>query len=235
MNSENNTNWGSRPVKTQNIDTAGEKTPRRVLSPQEIEERKRRAEERRQRAEEEKREKRETRIVCLAFGSVIYLVVCLLIVGFVALLYFGGGGEEFNELNVVDGKGEVLHVQSDEEFIIGDVPYISATGLGTLYDFTLAGDKKQVTLHFHNIDQSVSLYKDSSAVVINGVRVRLNAPIIFTDDYYIPLELIKNYFLGAIIEYDSEEGVAKLSRQAGDDSFSLRIRAPGETVLPDIE
>lgn len=225
MSAENNTNWGNPPVKTQNIDGTRQKRP--PLSAEEIE-RRRLAKEK---AEERKREKRETFFVRAVFAFGVYLLCCLLITAFVASLYLTGGGEEYNALDIVDSKGEVLYTQEDEAFIIGNTPYISAEGLATLYDFTLAGDKQQVTIHFHNIGQSLSLYKDSSAVMMNGEQVRLNAPILFTNDYLIPLELIKNYFSGAMIKYDSEKGRATLSR-VDKDSFSLSIHQPEETPIP---
>lgn len=232
---ENNTNRGLGSVKTHNIGTNGESLPRRPLTASEIEAKKRLAEERRRKSDEQRKSKRETRVVCLLFGACVYLAVCILIAVYVVVLYFGGGEEEYTELEIIDADGEVAYTQSDDAFLINDVPYVSATALGKLYDFTLAGDKSQVTLHFHNIGQSLSLYKDSSVVVVNGERTRLNAPIIFRDDYYIPLELIKNYFLGAIIEYDGEDGKVMLSRQAGEDGFSLRLHAPEMTALPEIE
>lgn len=185
--------------------------------------------ERRIKAAERKRERRQTFFVRFLFGTAVYLLCCLLIVGIVAALYLGGDKGSSLSLSVVDGKGEELCRISGDSFIIDGTPYVSATGLACLYDFTLAGDKNQVTLHFHNVDQSISLYKDSSLVLINGSLVRIGAPIVFKNDYYIPLELIKNYFVGAIISYDGAKGIAKLSA-AGDVSFSLTVHAPTETV-----
>ncbi|MBR6594131.1 MAG: hypothetical protein IKK83_02985 [Clostridia bacterium] len=228
MNSENNTNRGSRPVNTQNIGIHNAQNPqnpplrRRKLTEEEIAERKIKEAERR-------RERRQTFFVRFVFGAAVYLVCCLLIVGIVAALYLSSGGESTPALSIVNGQDKELYRIPADSFIMDGTPYISATGLAYLYDFTLAGDKNQVTLHFHNIDQSISLYKDSSSVLINGSFVRIGAPIIFKNDYYIPMELIKNYFVGAIISYDSKKGVAKLS-VAGDVGFTLTVHAPTETV-----
>lgn len=224
MSSENNTNWGSRPNTTQNIvANGGKKRPVR-LPPEEIARRKRLA-------EEAKRQRKETFFARLIFGTAIYMVCCLLIVAFVAALYLPDAKAEGIALTIHSPEGAVLYNQSEGRSYINGTRYVSAAGLSKLYDFTLAGDKNQVTLHFHNIGQSLSLYKDSSAVVINGSTVRLSAPIIFTDDYYIPLELIRYYFYGVIIKYDSAKDVTVLSRQAGDDSFTLNLHAP-EITLP---
>ncbi|MBQ3195554.1 MAG: hypothetical protein IJB65_03710 [Clostridia bacterium] len=223
MGSQNNINRGYSPKKTHNIAHAG--APKRVrrLTPEEIEER-------RLKAAEQRREKRETFFVRFIFGVAVYMLCCLIIFGFAASVYLRTTDIELAELNIVDAKGKILYTAEDEAFIINNVPYVSATGLAVLYDFTLAGDKTRVSMHFHNVDESISFTKDSTGVYINGQPVRLTAPIIFTDDYYIPLELIRNYFLGVTIIYDSEKGLATLS--ADKEAFSLKLHSPVETELP---
>ncbi len=223
MGAENNTNRGYAPKNTHNIAHTGAPKRVRKLTPEEIEERRLKAEERR-------RERRATFIARFIFGSIVYLLCCLVIFGFTLSVYFWNTESELAELNVLDSKGNVIYEAKDEEFIINNVPYISATGLAALYDFTLAGDKTRVSMHFHNVDESLSFTKDSTGVYINGQPVRLTAPIIFKDDYYIPLELIRNYFLGVTIIYDSEEGVATLS--ADREAFSLKLHSPAETETP---
>ena len=223
MGSENNINRGKAPQSTHNVAHSG--APKRVrrLTPEEIEERKLKLAER-------KRERRATLVARLIFGGVVYLVCCIVIAGVALSAYFWSSESELAELNIVDAKGNVLYEAKDEAFIINNVPYVSATGLAKIYDFTLAGDKTRVSMHFHNVDESISFTKDSTGVYINGQPVRLTSPIIFTDDYYIPLELIRNYFLGATIRYDKEEGVATLS--ANKEAFTLKLHPSVETPTP---
>lgn len=224
MGAENNTNRGFYPEKTHNIAPSGAPKKVRKLTPEEIEERKLQAAERR-------RQKRETFFARLIFGTIIYVLCALIIFGFVATMYFWSESPEILTLEVLDSKGNVIESLEGEEFVFDNVPYVSATVLSKLYDFTLAGDTNRVSLHFHNAEESVSLTKDSTLVEINGCRVRLSEPIIFTDDYYIPLELIRNYFNGVTIVYDSEEETARLSVDE-DLTVFLKLHLPEGTEPP---
>lgn len=223
MNAENHTNWVNNADKAHNVAKKAPSGPqKRPVSPQ--------AAERMRRAAERRRRKRETFLIRLAFCAAIYLTVCLLIAGFVVSLYRGSTvSDDAARISVRDSEGNELCRLSAEESNVNGVEYISASALSKLYKFTLAGDKNEVTLHFHNINQSVSLHKDSAAVEISGESVRLGAKIIFTDDYYIPLELIENYFNGAIIKRDDDKGVITLSQNA-EATFYLRLQLPQETV-----
>lgn len=223
MGSENNTNWVNNADKAHNV---AKKAPsgaqKRPLSPQERE--------RLHRAEERRRRKRETFLVRFAFCAAVYLMVCLIITGFVVSLYRSSTvSDDAARIVVADGNGKKLYELSAAEANVNGVEYISASALSKLYDFTLAGDKNEVTLHFHNIGQSVSLHRDSAVLEMNGESIRLGAKIIFTGDYYIPLELIENYFNGAIIERDDDKGVITLS-QNSEAAFYLRLQLPQETV-----
>lgn len=224
MGTENNTNRGIAPKRTHNVAPSGASTRGRRLTPEEIEERKRKA-------AEARRERRSVFFARFVFGTIVYALCGLVIFGFVASLYLWTEESELLTLNVTDPKGEVLHTATGDGFIINNVPYVSATALAEIYDFTLAGDKNRVSLHFHNGEDSLSLVKDSSAVEVNGCKVRLSAPIVFTDDYYIPLELIRNYFNGVTIVYDSEEGEARLYKR-DDVAFSLKLHPCEVTETP---
>ncbi len=224
MGAENNTNRGTAPKRTHNIAPSATSTRGRRLTREEIEERK-------LKAAEERRERRSVFFARFIFGAIVYVLCSLIIFGFVASLYFWTEESELLTLNITDPKGKVLHTSTGDSFIINNVPYVSATGLSEIYDFTLAGDKTRVSLHFHNGEDSLSFTKDSSSVEVNGCKVRLSAPIVFTDDYYIPLELIRNYFNGVTIVYDSEEGEAQLYKR-NDVPFSLKLHPCVQTENP---
>lgn len=223
MSAENNTNWGKQPNKAQNIAKKSAKKPqKRPLTPEE--------EARRRRALAKRKQKRETFFARLILCAAIYAAFCLAITGFVITRYRGSDVSSYAaSLVVADKKGDALYKIPASQADIHGVEYISASALSSLYKFTLAGDKNEVTLHFHNIDQSISLFKDSAVVEMNGEKVRLGAKIIFTNDYYIPLELIENYFDGAIIERDTKKGVITLSQNEEVD-FTLRLHLPQLTT-----
>ncbi len=224
MSTENNINRGKAPEKTHNVAPKQAVKPKKVLTPEQIDARNKRIAE----AQRLRREKIETFFARFTLCIIIYVVICLLTGFFVYSLYNGGGAEQGYRLYIADSKGTPVKKISAAASNIDGVQYISATNLSLLYKFTLAGDKNQVTLYFHNIDQSISLYKNSAAVEINGSMVRLSSAIIFTDDYYIPVELIETYFYGAIIK--REKGITTLSRTGEDDGFTLRIHAPQPAV-----
>lgn len=223
MNAENNTNWGKQPKKAQNIAKKRAKKPqKRPLTPEE--------EAKRRRALERRRRKRETFFARLILCVAIYMAFFIAITGFVVTRYRGSKVSDYAAaLVVADNEGKALYKIPAAQADINGVEYISASALSTLYKFTLAGDKNEVTLHFHNIDQSISLFKNSAVVEINGENVRLGAKIIFTNDYFIPLELIENYFDGAIIERDTKKGVITLSQNEKVD-FTLRLHLPQLTT-----
>lgn len=220
MSAENSTNRGKGPVKPQNIPQKRPAPKRVPLTAEQIDARNKRIAEK----ERLRRERRETFFARLTLCLIIYVVLCLITTLFVYSLYTGGGADTGNRLYIADSEGKAIKKITAASSNIDGVQYISASDLALLYKFTLAGDKKQVTLYFHNIDQSISLYKDSSAVEMNGSTVRLGAKIVFTDDYYIPVELIETYFYGAIIKM--EDGTTTLSRRGEDDGFTLRVHAP---------
>lgn len=219
MEGQNNTNGVREPRNAQNIaENSKTAAPKRRLSPAE--------EERRRRAAEIRRNKRETFFARLLFGAAIYFAFFLAIAGFVFSLYRGSANSAGAMSLVVAGsEGEELCTVSAKKADVNGVEYISAEALSFIYDFTLAGDMNTVTMHFHNLGQSLTLFRDSAVVEMNGEKIRLGSKIIFTDDYYIPLELIENYFNGAIIERDSEEECVTLSRNT-EAQFYLRLQLP---------
>ena len=225
MSTENSTNRGKPPVKPHNIPQKRQNPPRRPLTEEQIDARNKRL----AKQERLRREKRETFFARLSLCLIIYVVFCILTGLFVYSLYTGGSAAEGDRMVIADSEGNSIKKITAARANIDGVQYVSASDLSLLYRFTLAGDKKQVTLYFHNIDQSISLYKDSAAVEINGSMIRLGANIVFTDDYYIPVELIETYFYGAIIE--RENGTTTLSRKGEDDGFTLRVHAP-EAPIP---
>ncbi len=224
MSTENNTNRGKAPEKTHNVAPKKVASAKKTLTPEQIDARNKRIAE----AQRLRRERLETFFARFSLGLVIYVAIFLITALFVFSLYNGGANEQGYRLYIADSKGNPVKKISAAASNIEGVQYISATDLALLYKFTIAGDKNHVTLYFHNIDQSISLYKDSSAVEINGSMVRLRSDIIFTDDYYIPVELIETYFYGAIIK--REKGITTLSRGGEDDGFTLRIHSPQPAV-----
>lgn len=250
MSAENNTNRGYRPQKTQNIapknrastrqgavrpqrdegrrPAAQTARPQNGTKPKPTQEQIDAARKRKAMQERLRRERRETFFARLTLCLIIYVVFCLLTALFVYSLYTGGSSAEENRLVIADSEGNAIEKISAAASNINGCQYVSASQLALLYKFTIAGDKEQVTLYFHNIGQSISLFKNSSAVEINGSTVRLGSSIIFTDDYYIPIELIEHYFFGAIIK--RENGVTTFCRGGENDGFTLRLQSPAPAI-----
>ncbi len=202
MNTEKSTNRGARPRAPQG--NVNRPPVRRRLTREEWEERKRREEARR-------KERREVFLARLSVVLVIYAVACILIAGLVTVIYRGndGGG---TSVQILGKDGKAVYTEQYVTSYKNGTQYISATGLSKLYDFTLAGDSKQVTMYFHNIGEKIAFTDDSCVVEINGERRRLSTAIIFQNDYYIPVELIKNYFNGVKIGR-SKAGAVTLAKE----------------------
>ena len=177
MSAENSTNRGKQPIKPHNVPPKGQNSARGPLTQEQIDLRNKRIAER----ERRRRERREIFLARLSLCLIIYVVFCLVTALFVYSLYTGGSGDDGYKLEITDSEGNSVKKITAAKSNIDGVQYISASDLALLYKFTLAGDKNQVTLYFHNISQSISLYKDSSAVEINGSMIRLSSKIIFTD------------------------------------------------------
>ncbi len=215
MNTENGTNWGKKPTTPQN---KVQNPQNRPLTREEAQ--------RRQRAAQRKQARRGVLVARLIFMAFVYVVACGVIIGVVALMY-SGSATAGRRLEVVDSEGETIYAESAVTGYINGTQYISATGLSSLCDFTLAGDSKEVTMYFHDIGQQLAFTDRSAVVEINGEKKRLSSEIIFKKDYYIPLELIENYFCGITIE-QGKTGEILLSVEEG--GLSLRSVAQSETT-----
>ena len=213
MSTENRTNWVENPTAPQNN---GQN--RRRLTKEE-------AQQRREIAEKRRRARRSVLVARLIFMAVIYVLICAIFAGVLALMYSGSyaGGRR---LEVVNAEGETLYSESAASGYIDGKQYISATGLSALCKFTLAGDSKEVTMYFHDIGQHISFTDRSAVVEINGEKKRLSSEVFFKNDYYIPLELIENYFCGVTIE-QGKAGTLLIS--ATGDGLSLRSWQQTET------
>ncbi len=208
MNTENGTNWGKNPTAPQN--NVQNSHRRRPLT--------------REEALRRRQARRSVLVARLIFMALVYVLSCALIVGVVALMYSGSGASG-RRLEVVDSKGNTLYTEAASACYIDGAQYISATGLSALCDFTLAGDSKEVTMYFHDIGQQISFSDRSAVVEINGEKKRLSSEIVFKSDYYIPLELIENYFNGVTIE-QGKTGTISVSAAGG---ISLRSWIQSET------
>lgn len=88
--------------------------------------------------------------------------------------------------------------------------YVSLTDLDKLCDFSVAGDDKALTLMLRGSGETLECFANSSFMYINGTPARLSAPILYEDrEYYIPVELLEQYFSGFDILY--EKGVCAIS------------------------
>lgn len=216
MNTENGTNWGKKPTTPQNkVQNPPQKRP--LTREQAL---------RRQREAQRRRERRSVLIARLIFMAMVYLVVCAIMTGVIALMYSGSSADG-KRLLVLDAEGETLHSVPASVGYIDGAQYISATGLSALCDFTLAGDSKEVTMYFHNIGQQISFTDRSAVVEINGEQKRLSSKIIFKNDYYIPLELIEDYFCGVTIG-QSKSGAITVS--LAEEGLSLRTMTQSDTT-----
>ncbi len=213
MSMENRTNWVENQTAPQNNGRN-----RRPLTKEE-------AQQRREKAEQRRRARRNVLVARLIFMVVVYVFTCALFAGVLALMY-SGSYSSGRRLEVVDAKGETLYAESAANSYIDGKQYISATGLSALCDFILAGDSKEVTMYFHDIGQHISFTDRSAVVEINGEKKRLMSEVFFKNDYYIPLELIENYFCGVTIE-QGKAGTILVS--VTEEGLSLRCWQQSET------
>ena len=246
MSPTNGTNWGHGTVRPQNTDAehrgaenrrSATDRPQRGTPPRRPRPSYEQMMERRRIAAERRKIRRSIFLTRLCLCLILYVVFCLLIAAFVFSLYRGGASFEGRPLDIIeketdkDGKEkETAYKIPANKCCTGGVQYVSTAWLSRLYGLTVAGDKERVTVYFHGGDQRLSVYNGSCVVLVNGQPVRLSSKIIFTDDYYLPMELIKTYFTGVIIEYNNEKGRFRLLRDPKADGISLRLKSPEESV-----
>lgn len=167
---------------------------------------------------EKKRRKREIFTAKLIIFLTFYVLINLVIVGYIAL----------SIKNTPDKikKVELLQIQIDEDNKINipsetlyknNILYIPYEDLDSLCNFNLSGDRSKITLilNYGNLDSGidyVSFYRNSDLIYVSGAPHRLSSPVLFEkDDYYIPAEFVDNFMKGISLELDETKNKYTMS------------------------
>ena len=197
----------SQPNKARKVSASKDNySPQRrtKLSPQELAKRK-------LKLAEVKRRKRELFILKLVIFLTFYILINLVIVGFI---FFSIKNQDettkINRIELVFDESRTVKLPGDT-LVKNNIVYIPFEKLDQLCNFVLTGDSSKITLIMNSGIDYTSFYKDSNLAYIGGSSYRISAPVLFEkDDYYIPLDFVNNYMKGISVDFDEKVNIYKL-------------------------
>ncbi|PKM63191.1 MAG: hypothetical protein CVU97_01265 [Firmicutes bacterium HGW-Firmicutes-21] len=176
-------------------------------------------------------------IAVLILLLTLYIVISLLIAGFI---YFSFNKVSNNtQLYSLQLKYDGKRVHSFETTEVNNSYglYVPFGKLSEICELSIVGDSETVIIIIRPNGGSIVCKNNSSLVYINDNSVRLSSPILFgSDDYLIPVELVKTYMIGIDITYDDDNMICVISRNADDENITLKMLLPTEldkTYFPD--
>ncbi len=177
------------------------------------------------------------------FGRV-FAVVFLLFVMYAILLALVAGGVlySFNKSGRspqayslrLNSEGKRLYYFDAEEVNNAYGFYVPFENLSVLCDLSIIGDKDKIIVSVNDSSGSVVCSNNSSLVYVNHNPVRLSSPVLFYNDFLLPVELIDNYFLGLTVEYDIDNYVCNISREEDFGELMLKMESPAGIEKPEI-
>jgi len=164
-------------------------------------------------------------VVFLTFYTVFSLVVFL----YYYISFNSTPDEaELYSINLINQKGKTIAASSVKQANKSYGLYISLTDLDKLCDLSVAGDGDKLTVMLRKSGESLECYTNSSFMYINGNPARLSIPILYENyEYYLPVELLEQYFIGIDIVY--EKGVCTMSLVDGSDT-ALELKLKNQPV-----
>lgn len=118
---------------------------------------------------------------------------------------------------------------SSDRFIREGIVYMSMDDFAERFEYTAAGNSKEIKYISRTSDDVVKVTVGSSAAVVNGVRLRLTAPVLRDgDEILLPLDFFATYVTGFSVSYDAEEHKVTMIREITGYNVSV---AEGKTPI----
>ena len=122
-------------------------------------------------------------------------------------------------------KKSVLYDAGDVNLDYG--LYVPVSALERLHDLTVTGDGGARTVAVRETGDTLACTNGSSLVYINGTPVRLDSPVVLTeDDCYLPAEAVTGYMRLFACTYDDEDRLLVIALADETAGYALKTQPP---------
>lgn len=182
------------------------------------------------RVKESRRLKKHRRQALLAV-MLVFLTFYVIISLFVTAYYYYSFNStpkaaKLYSVKAVGPTGKTIAAENSEGANKYRALYVSLSTLDKLCDLSYAGDGETLTVMFRNSGEALDCFTNSSFLYINGNPARLTYPVMYEKklaEYYFPVELVEQYFIGVDVEY--KKGDCLLSLTSGRDTvIGLKLK-----------
>ncbi len=188
--------------------------------------------ERRNRIRTAKKSRRQLVYAACVLFLAFYFAFCLVITLYYYLSFNSTPDEaELYSISILNERGKTVARTSAEGANKRFGFYISLGQLDKLCDLSVAGDEGKLTIILRESGENLECFTNSSFLYINGNPARLSIPVLYENyEYYLPVELIEQYFMGVNIVY--EKGICKMS--LADKEAALELKLKSQPLCPPI-
>ena len=186
------------------------------------------------RIKEAKRNRRQFVYAAMVVFLTFYVVLCLAVFLYYYISFNSDtGSTTLYSIRILNQKGKTLALSDAEQANKRFGFYISLTDLDKLCDLSVSGARDKLTLILRQSGEYLECFTNSSFLYVNGNPARLSIPVLYENrEYYLPVELIEQYFIGVNIVY--EKGVCKMSLAGDNPVLELKLKKqPISTPLPE--
>ncbi len=186
--------------------------------------------------------RRRVTLVILSLFLTFYIVISLVVGVWVLISFNSVHGKVLYGVRTVTynskNRESVLTSSTADQSNFGYGLYVRADDLRELCGFSVAGDRKKLTVVLPGGGDYMECFAGSSVVVINGTRARLSQPVLYiSGSFYFPMILAEEYLTGLRIEYSEKEKLCRISLENGEDTvlgFRFKqTRSPAKVRLPE--
>ena len=190
------------------------------------EQKRRRAELLRRRQARAKRARKRFAASLLVFLTFYILLSAIVFaIFFFSLLNVAGNDALYAVSIKLTEKKSVLYDAGDVNLDYG--LYVPVSALERLHDLTVTGDGGARTVAVRETGDTLACTNGSSLVYINGTPVRLDSPVVLTeDDCYLPAEAVTGYMRLFACTYDDEDRLLVIALADETAGYALKTQPP---------
>ena len=190
------------------------------------EQKRRRAELLRRRQARANRERKRFAASLLVFLTFYILLSAIVFAIFFFSFHNVAGNDALYAVSIkLTEKKSVLYDAGDVNLDYG--LYVPVSALERLHDLTVTGDGGARTVAVRETGDTLACTNGSSLVYINGTPVRLDSPVVLTeDDCYLPAEAVTGYMRLFACTYDDEDRLLVIALADETAGYALKTQPP---------
>lgn len=214
---------GQTPQPRQQPKAQPQKPKPKPLTP---EQKRRRAELLRRRQARAKRARKRFAASLLVFLTFYILLSAIVFAIFFFSFHNVAGNDALYAVSIkLTEKKSVLYDAGDVNLDYG--LYVPVSALERLHDLTVTGDGGARTVAVRETGDTLACTNGSSLVYINGTPVRLDSPVVLTeDDCYLPAEAVTGYMRLFACTYDDEDRLLVIALADETAGYALKTHPP---------